>query len=117
MSSKPPQKKSKLIGYNDDAFGLVFLSGGLLTKDADFEGTFLILSAIAAASTSAGIVKTDTRLPGAVAVLTILISPIVASLRATGSLESLALPDPIEIGLCTVSFIWAFVIWSREKQE
>jgi hypothetical protein len=112
MSSKPP----KIIGYNDDAFGLVFLSGGLLTKDADFAGTFLILSAIAAASTSAGVVKTDTRLPGAVAVLTILISPIVASLRATGSLESLAPPDPIEIGLCTVSFIWAFVIWLREKQ-
>jgi hypothetical protein len=87
----------------------------LPTKDADFVGRFLILSAIAAASTSAGIVKTDTRLP--VAVLTILVFPIVASLRATGSLESLAPPDPIEIGLCTVSFIWAFVIWSKEKQE
>lgn len=117
MSSgdKPPQR-SKLVGYNDDAFGLIFLTGGILTKDVDFVGTFLVLSSVAAICTSAEIVQ-DTRLPGVVAVVSLIISPVVASLRATGSLTSLAAPDPIAIGLCTISCVWAFYIWSRETNS
>mmetsp|Transcript_6993 Transcript_6993/g.10200 ORF Transcript_6993/g.10200 Transcript_6993/m.10200 type:complete len:169 (-) Transcript_6993:75-581(-) len=101
-------------GYNDDAFGLIFLSGGILAKDVDFSGTFLVLSAIAATCTTIGTIKFDERIPAAVAFMTLLISPIESSLRLSGSLGSVAPPSLVELGLCTVSAAWAFVKWSKQ---
>ena len=94
--------------YNDDAFGLLFLAGG--SQDVDFGGTFLVLSAIAAITK-----QNDDRAPAAVASMSLLISPVVSSLRQTGSLENISPPIPIEIGLCAISAIWAFVNWSRGR--
>jgi|Transcript_16312 hypothetical protein len=102
-------------GYNDDAFGLIFLSGGILAKDVDFSGTFLVLSALAATCTTVGTIKFDERIPAAVAFMTLLISPIESSLRLSGSLGSIAPPSLVEIGLCTVSAAWAFVKWSKQE--
>lgn len=102
-------------GYNDDAFGLIFLSGGILAKDVDFSGTFLVLSALAATCTTVGTIKVDERIPAAVAFMTLLIAPIEASLRLSGSLGSVAPPSLVEVGLCTVSTSWAFVKWSRQE--
>ncbi|KAL7449522.1 hypothetical protein ACHAWC_001577 [Mediolabrus comicus] len=101
--------------YNDDAFGLIFLSGGLLAKNADFSGTFLALSAVAATCTTVGVIKADERIPAAVAIMTLFISPIESSLRLTGSLESVSPPSLVEIGLCSVSAAWAFLKWSRQE--
>lgn len=102
-------------GYNDDAFGLIFLSGGILAKDLDFSGTFLVLSALAATGTTLGTIKFDERIPAAVAFMTLLIAPIESSLRLSGSLGSTTPPSIVEVGLCTVSAAWAFVKWSRQE--
>ena len=96
--------------YNDDPFGLLFLAGG--SQDVDFAGTFLVLSAIAAITK-----QNDDRAPAAVASMSLLISPVVSSLRQTGSLENISPPIPIEIGLCAISAIWAFVNCSRGKES
>eukprot|EP00980_Cylindrotheca_fusiformis_P019699 scaffold6877_cov56-Cylindrotheca_fusiformis.AAC.3 len=123
-NSSPTTKQ--MIGYNDDAFGLVFLSGGILTQSVDFSGTFLVLSAIAAITTSIGIVpQDDARVPGVVAMITLLVYPIVAHLRMSSSsstTESLMMiaptPDPVAFGLCTISLLWSlFTWWSRENEK
>ena len=104
-------------GYNDDAFGLIFLSGGILARDVDFSGTFLVLSAVAATCITIGTIKFDERIPAAVAFMTLLISPIESSLRLSGSMGSISPPSLVEIGLCTVSAIWAFAKWSRKESQ
>lgn len=114
MNYKSPDEGNS---YNDDAFGLVFLTGGVLSQDVDFVGTFLTLSAIAAIGTNAGFIEKDDRAPAAVALLTLLITPVASSVRQTGSLESMTPPMAIEIGLCTASAIWAFVNWSRVTES
>lgn len=114
MNYKSPDEGNS---YNDDAFGLVFLTGGVISQDVEFVATFASLSAIAAISTSAGLLKKDERVPAAVALLTLLVSPFVSSLVQSGSLENIAAPMPVEIGLCTISAIWAFVNWSQEKES
>eukprot|EP00580_Thalassiosira_gravida_P001731 CAMPEP_0201601094 /NCGR_PEP_ID=MMETSP0492-20130828/2110_1 /ASSEMBLY_ACC=CAM_ASM_000837 /TAXON_ID=420259 /ORGANISM="Thalassiosira gravida, Strain GMp14c1" /LENGTH=133 /DNA_ID=CAMNT_0048064185 /DNA_START=241 /DNA_END=642 /DNA_ORIENTATION=+ len=103
--------------YNDDAFGLVFLTGGVLTQDFDFIGTFAAFSALAAIATKLGVVEKDERLPAGVALLTLVVTPVVASLRVTGKLENMAPPMVIEVGLCTVSAIWAFVNYSQGEKS
>ena len=112
MDYKSPDERNS---YNDDAFGLVFLIGGLLSQDVDFVVTFASLSAIAAIGTNAKLVDKDERAPAVVAILTLLITPFISSLRQYGSVEQITTPLPVEIGLCTISAIWAFVNWSRAK--
>ena len=122
-------------GYNDDAFGLVFLSGLALTQDVAFEVAFVALSAVAAAATSSGIwnKENDARVPGAVALAAIALGrPLVgsvflpifmntASADLTEGLLELppftAIPPPIEIGICAISVAWAFFNWSSFKED
>ena len=98
--------------YNDDAFGLVFLTGGVILQDIDFAGTFLAVSAIVAGSTYA-LRRYDARLPGVVALATLTLSPLVSSLRSTGNLDHFSSPNAIEIGLCLISFCIALFNWKR----
>lgn len=102
--------------YNDDAFGLVLLTGGVLSQDVDFAATFLALSAAAAVATRAGALAKDERAPAAVALLTLLAAPAVTALRATGSLGAVAPPLPVEAALCAASAVWAFANWWREQK-
>ena len=111
MGYKSPDEKNN---YNDDAFGLVFLASAF-EGNVDFAGTFLVLSAIGAISTSSGILQKDDRLPGVVACITLLLSPIVSSLRLTGSLDNMSLPTTVEIGLVLISSVWSFVNWKQEE--
>ena len=116
-SPKQRAEKEKELGrYNDDAFGLVFLAGGFMSNDIDFAGTFLSVSAIAATSTYGGILSADARMPGVVALSTLLISPIIASLRSSGGLDNMHTPVPIEIALCTVSFLVSIFNWRRQTK-
>ena len=114
MNYKSPDEGNS---YNDDAFGFVFLTGGILTQDVDFVGTFAALSAIAAVGTGAGFVKKDERAPAVVATTTLLVAPVAASLRQSGSLGHLSAPMPAEFGLCLVSAAWAFFNWSRQDVD
>ena len=122
-------------GYNDDAFGLVFLSGLALTQDVAFEVAFVGLSAVAAAATGSGIwnEENDARVPGAVAVAAIVLGrPLVgfvflpifmnnASTDLTKGLLDLppftAIPPPIEIGIVAISVAWAFFNWNSFKED
>ncbi|KAL3937756.1 MAG: hypothetical protein SGBAC_007202 [Bacillariaceae sp.] len=116
---KTSAKKPGMAGYNDDAFGLIFLTGGVLSQDADFVVTFVALSAIAAI-VSSSFVEFDERLPGLVALATLLVTPLAAYLHATivdGGGGIWAAPQPVEIGLCLVSLAWAFAKWSQEGNE
>ena len=114
MGYKSPDEGNS---YNDDAFGLVFLTGGFLSQDVDFVATFASLSAAAATFTGIGLVAKDERAPAAVATATLLLSPFVASIRQHGSLHYLSPPIPVEIGVCLISVIWSFVNKSREERE
>jgi len=114
--SPPPQDDTQLMRYNDDAFGLVFLAGGSISQDADFAGTFLLISAAAATATYGGALKPDARVPGVVAILTLFVSPLVAALRSAGSLDDVVAPLPIEIGLCVVSLAVALFNWKRAQK-
>jgi hypothetical protein len=116
ISPRPPEDHTKLERYNDDAFGLVFLAGGLISQDIIFASTFLTISAITAISTSGGILNADARIPGTVALTTLVLSPIVESLRSTGSFENITPPVPIEIVLCTVSFLVSIFNWKRGQE-
>ena len=42
------QEYVRYLGYNDDAFGLVFLTGSLVDQDIVFSTTFVLFSAVAA---------------------------------------------------------------------
>ena len=104
----------ELDRYNDDAFGLVFLAGGLISKDVYFAATFLALSAVASSATYVGIIKADARVAGAVALLTLIISPIVMS---NGSLNGMVAPLPIEICVCGVSILVAIFNSTRSGKR
>ena len=113
MGYKSPNEKNN---YNDDAFGLVFLASAF-EGNVDFAGIFLVLSAIGAISTSSGILQKDDRLPGAVAVFTLLLSPIVSSLRLTGSFDNVSLPTTVEFGLVIISVLWSFINWKQQEES
>jgi len=113
MGYKSPDEQNN---YNDDAFGLVFLASAF-DGHVDFAGTFLVLSAIGAISTSSGILEKDDRLPGVVACITLLLSPIVSSLRLTRSFDNISLPTTVEFGLVTISVLWSFINWKQQEES
>ena len=113
MGYKSPDEQNN---YNDDAFGLVFLASAF-GGHVDFAVTFLVLSAIGAISTSSSILQKDDRLPGAVAVFTLMLSPIVSSLRLTGSFDNMSLPTTVEFILVTISAIWSFINWKQQEES
>ncbi len=113
--SLEPSGDDEIERYNDDAFGLVFLAGGLISQDVIFASTFLSFSAIAALSTYAGIVKTDARIPGIVAVTTLVFSPVFTSLISEEPLGINGAPPPIEIALCMISFLVSIFNWRRDQ--
>lgn len=103
--------------YNDDAFGLVFLIGGFASEDVEFSVTFLILSAAAAAATSTTLLKLDSRIPGLVAIASLLSAPLISSLRSTGSIDNIQTPVPLEIAVCCISMVWGlFGHWKKEQK-
>ena len=114
--------------YNDDAFGFVFLGGYVLTRDVFFSGTFLVLSAVAAIGTRAGRLPSTRAVPASVAGATLVVlsllhpfyEPLCDLLPFVERPESSVLPlDPstIQLGLCTVSMLYGFVLSSSEEEE
>jgi len=120
--SESEQTKFMTAYYNDDAFGLVFLGGSLASQDAAFAGTFLTLSALAAATTTAGIwnKENDPRVPGGVAILALLLSRVVAivlSLPEPESSFSDLPPFAIQTVVCTLSLVWSFFNWKNAQEK
>jgi hypothetical protein len=119
-SNKSPPKDEDINSsryYNDDAFGFVFLTGGVLSQDVDFVITFGSLSAIAALWTYLKVIDQDnTRTLALVAIPTIIVTPFITSIHQHGS-SYLEPPMPIEIGVCLLSVIWAFVNATNENKS
>mmetsp|Transcript_11734 Transcript_11734/g.15467 ORF Transcript_11734/g.15467 Transcript_11734/m.15467 type:complete len:202 (-) Transcript_11734:875-1480(-) len=101
-------------GYNDDAFGLVFLVSAFATQDQDFAALFLITSAIAATLTLQNIIKYDVRIPAVVAWIAILVTPLEMSLRFHTDLQP---PSMTTVGLGVASVAFAFFNYWRRPQE
>ena len=128
---KEGNNDAEALLYNDDAFGLVFLSSVLVAHDPIFSSIFLSVSAIVAAITNVGAenkaqsARVVNLLPGMVALASfsiqaILLSPqnqnlherLLQMLSEIGldlggaplSTNALAL----EVGVCVMSIVWAF---------
>ena len=111
--------------YNDDAFGFVFLGGYILSRDAIFAGTFLILSALAAIATRNGKLPTTKAVPAAVAGCTFLFNLIIPNEKLYELLPFIERAEPslpldsswIELGFCTVSMVYGFILSSSSEEE
>jgi len=108
-------QKTTSKNYNDDAFGFVFLGGFILTEDPFFAGTFLLFSTLATIGTQNGILPAKNAVPAAVAGLTLVVTLLTPK-------EPSQLPNIntslIEVGFCTVSMIYGFILSSdREENE
>lgn len=106
------------VYYNDDAFGLVFLSASLVIKDFSFAGAFLLLSAIAASASNANIANTVKFLPvipGIVAFAALAISKVEPFAETAQSLGGdFVVPideqgSQLELILCSISLIWGMI--------
>jgi hypothetical protein len=104
-------------GYNDDAFGLVFLGGAFAAQDAVFSTVFLTLSAIAALATQQNILPANNQVPAAVAGVTLLLTPTSTTLLLGGlnNLPEAGNPSAstFEVGLCVASMAYGFVLSSK----
>ena len=107
-------------GYNDDAFGGVFLCGAFAAQDAVFSAVFLTLSAIAALATQQEKLPANNQVPAAVAGVTLLLTPTLTTLLG-GMNSNLNLPEAgnpsastLEVGLCVASMAYGFVLSSKE---
>jgi hypothetical protein len=116
--------------YNDDCFGLIFLSGALVEHDLVFSATFLVLSALAAVATNLGgssasalslllLPGNSRRVPAIVAASTLLLRYLLFSSFMGGSRSMLISMDTdssetiTSAGLlpavCLVSIVYGFV--------
>ena len=112
--------------YNDDAFGFVLLIGYLVTQDAIFAGTFLVLSALAATATRSGSLPATSVVPSAVAGSTFVIDSILPSDKLYGLLPFIERTEPslpiesswIKLGICSISVFYGIIrSYSSEKQS
>lgn len=92
------------VDYNDDAFGLVFLSSFVVEHDNAFAGTFGVLSTVAAILVRSKVIEYRPLIPGIVAVCTVL------ALTALTPTE--LHPDNVtrlQLGVCAVSLAWSII--------
>jgi hypothetical protein len=135
-SSSSKNSNWQKSSYNDDAFGLVFLGGGLVAQDVLFSGLFLVLSTMAAIATnlkSGFFPGNNPRLAGSVAGVTLVVRlillvwhvtlPPLSPVLGAGS-DITASTIWSEVALCSVSMLYGFVIakaapssWSKERED
>ena len=113
--------------YNDDAFGLIFLSASLVIRDFSFAGSFMLLSAVAAATVSnanvANIKNFQPLLPGVVAfaaLATSKIEPFAAVAQRVGGDFVVPLDErgsQLELIVCSISLVWGIIQQSRSGED
>lgn len=126
MKNKNNNGKGEFLNYNDDCFGLIFLTSVIVAQDAVFAACFALLSAVAAYSFSNGTAynvsnkfgvsanKLQLQVPAVVAGLTLLVvAPVGRVLLQPDSIEFLPTMAPeatlLEFGVVAVSVIYALV--------
>ena len=102
--------------YNDDAFGLIFLTGLLYLKDTTFATIFGGLSAMAASASYFRVfngINNNVRLlvPGFVAILTWIVR--VGGVGGVDDAEALK----VESIVCVISFLWSVVQFTSAKRD
>ena len=105
------------VYYNDDAFGLVFLTASLVVRDFSFAAAFLLLSAIAATLSNANVadIKSTPILPGIIAFAALAASKIEPFAFAAQSLGGdFVVPldeqgSQIELIVCSISLVWCII--------
>lgn len=132
VKNKNNSGKGDFLSYNDDCFGLIFLTSIVVAQDAVFAACFALLSALAAYSFSNGTAdnvsknfgisanKLQLQVPAAVAGLTLLVvAPVGRVLLQPDSIEFLPTMAPeatlLEFGVVAVSVIYALVQTRNEE--
>jgi hypothetical protein len=97
--------------YNDDAFGLVFLTALCVENDVAFGGIFGILSGLAAVAVKNGAVSFVPLLPGATAAVALALGQGIHAARGedVGSVW--------EIATCVVSIGWGLVQQQQSQDQ
>lgn len=102
-------------GYSDDCFGLIFLTSSVGLNDAAFGGVFLFLSSLGVILTRLNKLPISPQIPATVAGGSLLLTPLVRFLFQN-NLEAPRLAEApwIEVGLCTFSMVYGFVVRKNE---
>lgn len=113
-----PEMKNSLKLYNDDSFGLTAFIAGIGTKDAAFAAVFISLTVVAAGATRVGVLPmdwkypkyVDRRVPGVIAALALLGTPLVSGLLEANFAVEPADPiaRPAQLAICSFSMVTAF---------
>jgi len=122
-NSQEPELKNINRLYNDDSFGLTWFVAGFATKDITFAAVFAGLTIAAAAATRLGVLPmdwkypkfVDRKVPGVIAALTLLLTPIASDVLATDfhlDPSAAAGVDPsarsVQLAICSFSMVTAF---------
>jgi hypothetical protein len=120
-NKSPIQSKNKpFTVYKDDCFGFTTFLAGIGSRDATFVGIFVVLSLTADFGTRLGWLPPDTKrpsivdrkVPGAVAGLTLALTPLLTPFAS--SILSVDIPEPapaartLQLAVCSFSMITAF---------
>jgi hypothetical protein len=115
------KKMKTFTVYKDDCFGFTTFLAGIGSRDAVFVGIFVVLSLTADFGTRLGWLPADTKrpyivdrkVPGAVAAITLSLTPLITPLvAAMGAVE---IPEPapaartVQLAVCSFSMITAFL--------
>ena len=111
--------------YNDDAFGLVFLTASLVVRDVSFAAAFLLLSAIAATLSNAKVtdIISSPNIPGIIAFAALDLSktePFALAARSLGGDFFVPLDEQgsqIELIVCSISSIWCIIQLVRSDED
>lgn len=108
---------SPTVLYNDDAFGLVFLSSLFVAKDYTFAATFASLSFLAVIMVQFAGVTFTPLAPGFVALMSLFVTAIVGNgFELTDVIpEDIALP--VEVAASAVSLAWGFIQTTRDDKR
>jgi hypothetical protein len=121
-----------IVEYNDDAFGLVFLSGSFVARDVVFSAIFLLLSALAAIAVRQKKISFSNRIPPLVAGTSLGLATLFTILLSSSSSDGLVstggiLSDwmgaksltaiQVELAVCSISILYGFVVSPLLQKE
>jgi hypothetical protein len=107
------QQTNDNSNYNDDAFGLIFLTTLFAEQDVTFAGTFGVLSGVTALLVKTNVLEFRPLIPGLVAV---------GSLLGMAATTPALHPNDVsqqQVIVCAISMIWSVVqeFQQRDEQE
>lgn len=114
-----------IADYNDDAFGLVFLSGSFVARDVIFSAIFVVFSALATIAVRRKLIVGSNRIPALVAGASLGLATLLSMVLSSTSPESLASSGSsitnwldaksdtaiqVEAAVCSLSILYGLVV-------